>query len=152
MRFGIWEIVLIIVLVLILFSHNKIPAMMKNVADGLKVFKKELKSEQTPAAKSTRAAKRTTTTKAAPAKTTSKKNENKGAVYLEFGAYASMAAAHAARRRLMSAHADLFADCEFVVLEQGTRNPFKLQMRFDNAAAAREFMSRADGIKCKIVA
>ena len=39
-RFGWAEILIIVVLVLILFSHNKIPAMMKNVADGLKDFKK----------------------------------------------------------------------------------------------------------------
>ena len=45
MRFGVWEIVIIVLLVVILFGHNKIPGMMKNVADGLKVFKKEMKPE-----------------------------------------------------------------------------------------------------------
>lgn len=45
MRFGVWEIVLIVLLVVILFGHNKIPGMMKNLADGLNVFKKEMKTE-----------------------------------------------------------------------------------------------------------
>ena len=42
MRFGVWEIVIIVLLIVILFGHNKIPGMMKNLADGLNVFKKEL--------------------------------------------------------------------------------------------------------------
>lgn len=42
-RFGWAEILVIVILVLILFGHNKIPGMMKNVADGIKVFKRELK-------------------------------------------------------------------------------------------------------------
>lgn len=42
-RFGWAEILVVVVLVLILFGHNKIPGMMKNLADGLNVFKKELK-------------------------------------------------------------------------------------------------------------
>jgi Sec-independent protein translocase protein TatA len=33
----------------ILFGHNKIPGMMKNLADGLNVFKKEMKTETKPA-------------------------------------------------------------------------------------------------------
>ena len=41
-RLGWTEILIIVVLVIILFGHNKIPGMMKNLADGLKVFKKEL--------------------------------------------------------------------------------------------------------------
>ena len=45
MRFGIWEILLIAVLVIILFNSAKIPGMMKNIADGMKVFKKEMKTE-----------------------------------------------------------------------------------------------------------
>ena len=45
MRLGWMEIALIVVLVVILFGHNKIPGMMKNLADGLNVFKKEMKSE-----------------------------------------------------------------------------------------------------------
>ena len=42
-RFGWAEILVIVVLVVILFGHNKIPGMMKNLADGLNIFKKELK-------------------------------------------------------------------------------------------------------------
>ena len=45
MRMGVWEILIIVLLVVILFGHNKIPGMMKNLADGLNVFKKELKTE-----------------------------------------------------------------------------------------------------------
>ena len=51
-RFGWAEILVIVVLVVILFGHNKIPGMMKNLADGLNVFKKELKTEEKPAAPS----------------------------------------------------------------------------------------------------
>ena len=43
-RFGWAEILVIVVLVLILFGHNKIPGMMKNLADGINVFKKEIKN------------------------------------------------------------------------------------------------------------
>ncbi len=43
MRGGIWEIILIVILVLILFGSAKIPAMMKNIASGIKTFKKEIK-------------------------------------------------------------------------------------------------------------
>ncbi len=46
MRFGIWEIVLIVLLVIVLFGSAKIPAMMKNLAGGIKVFKKEIKSDE----------------------------------------------------------------------------------------------------------
>ena len=45
MRGGIWEIILIVVLVLILFGSAKIPAMAKNIASGIKTFKKEIKTE-----------------------------------------------------------------------------------------------------------
>jgi len=45
MRAGFWEILLIVVLVLILFGHNKIPDLMRNLAGGINVFKKELKAD-----------------------------------------------------------------------------------------------------------
>ena len=45
MRMGIWEILIIVLLIVILFGHNKIPGMMKNLANGLNIFKKELKAE-----------------------------------------------------------------------------------------------------------
>ena len=38
-RFGWAEILVIVILVLILFGHNKIPGMMKNLADGINTFK-----------------------------------------------------------------------------------------------------------------
>jgi len=44
MRFGFWEIILIIVLVMVLFGHSKFPSIMKNLAEGINVFKKEMKS------------------------------------------------------------------------------------------------------------
>lgn len=43
MRLGWMEILVIVVLVIILFGHKAIPSMMKNVADGINVFKKEMK-------------------------------------------------------------------------------------------------------------
>ncbi len=65
-RLGWAEILIIVVLLLILFGSHKIPGMMKNLANGINVFKSELKttskkadkksdlivgSEQKPAAK-----------------------------------------------------------------------------------------------------
>ena len=45
MRGGIWEIILIVLLVLILFVSAKIPAMARNIAQGIKTFKNEVKDE-----------------------------------------------------------------------------------------------------------
>ena len=45
MRGGIWEIILIVLLVLILFGSAKIPAMARNIAQGIKTFKNEVKDE-----------------------------------------------------------------------------------------------------------
>ena len=64
-RFGWAEILVIVVLVVILFGSNKIPGMMKNLADGLNVFKKEIKEVEQPAKKAT--------AKKAPAKKVVKK-------------------------------------------------------------------------------
>lgn len=50
-RFGWAEILVIVVLVVILFGSNKIPGMMKNLADGLNIFKKEIKEVKQPAKK-----------------------------------------------------------------------------------------------------
>jgi sec-independent protein translocase protein TatA len=49
MKTGFWEILLIVILILILFGHSKIPDMMKNLASGINVFKKELKKDDEPA-------------------------------------------------------------------------------------------------------
>lgn len=46
MRPGFWQIVLVIVLLVILFGSNKIPEMMRNLAGGINVFKKELKDDK----------------------------------------------------------------------------------------------------------
>ena len=46
MRGGIWEILLIVLLVLILFGSAKIPAMARNIANGIKTFKNEVKEEK----------------------------------------------------------------------------------------------------------
>lgn len=43
MRTGFWEIFLVVILILILFGHAKIPDVMRNLANGINIFKKELK-------------------------------------------------------------------------------------------------------------
>ena len=48
-----YKIILIVVLILILFGSAKIPAMMKNIAGGIKTFKKEIKEEPTKPVKAT---------------------------------------------------------------------------------------------------
>jgi len=69
MRLGIWEIILIVLLVFLLFGANKFPSVMKNMADGLNVFKKEIKEgDKKPAKKLTAAPKKRT-----PKKTSKKK-------------------------------------------------------------------------------
>ncbi|MDR0319459.1 MAG: twin-arginine translocase TatA/TatE family subunit [Rickettsiales bacterium] len=45
MRPGIWEIILIAALIIILFGSAKIPGMMRNLAEGVKIFKKEVKAK-----------------------------------------------------------------------------------------------------------
>ena len=57
MRFGIWEIVLIALLVIFLFGSAKIPGMAKNIANGIKTFKKEVKTEEKPKKKSVKKSK-----------------------------------------------------------------------------------------------
>ena len=64
-RLGWTEILVIVVLVVILFGHNKIPGMMRNLADGLNIFKKELKKT---APKAQDKGPKTTETKKKPAK------------------------------------------------------------------------------------
>ena len=59
MRWGIWEIILIVALVVILFGSAKIPSMMKNIADGVKTFKKEIKDDKKPMPKKRPVAKKT---------------------------------------------------------------------------------------------
>ena len=70
-RFGWAEILVIVVLVLILFGHNKIPGMMKNLADGINTFKKEIKN------KSQKDAKKPVKVGARPTKKSAKKSGDK---------------------------------------------------------------------------
>ena len=44
-RLGWMEILVIVLLLVILFGHAKIPTMMKNLASGIKTFKKEMKDD-----------------------------------------------------------------------------------------------------------
>ncbi|MCL1785666.1 MAG: twin-arginine translocase TatA/TatE family subunit [Alphaproteobacteria bacterium] len=46
MRFGFWEIIIIAALVFVLFGSQKFPGMMKNLAEGIKVFKKEIAKDK----------------------------------------------------------------------------------------------------------
>lgn len=74
-RLGWAEILVIVVLVVILFGSAKIPGMMKNLADGVNVFKKEIKnkpSDAAPWAEKKSAAKSSATKK--PAKKAVKKS------------------------------------------------------------------------------
>jgi len=43
MRFGPWEIALIVVIVILLFGAKKIPEVMRGFGSGIKEFKKGLK-------------------------------------------------------------------------------------------------------------
>lgn len=70
-RFGWAEILVIVILVLILFGHNKIPGMMKNLADGINTFKKEIKN------KSQKGAKKPVKAGARPTKKSAKKSGDK---------------------------------------------------------------------------
>lgn len=74
-RLGFWEILLIVVLVLILFSHNKIPGMMKNLANGINIFKKELKDTGTAEKKSSALEKKAVSKKSAGKKKTAVKKK-----------------------------------------------------------------------------
>lgn len=56
MSLGIWQILLIVLLVLLLFGAGKLPNVMGDLAKGVKNFKKGLEedeeSEKTPSSKS----------------------------------------------------------------------------------------------------
>lgn len=71
-RFGWTEILLILILVLILFGHNKIPGIMRNLANGINVFKREIKDAPKPAEKKP-AAKKAPAKKSGPKKVVAKK-------------------------------------------------------------------------------
>ncbi|MEZ5933397.1 MAG: twin-arginine translocase TatA/TatE family subunit [Alphaproteobacteria bacterium] len=49
MSIGIWQVVLILLIVLILFGAGKLPKVMGDVAKGVKNFKSGLKDDDEPA-------------------------------------------------------------------------------------------------------
>ena len=50
MSFGIWQIVLIVLVVVLVFGANKIPRVMGDFAKGIKSFKAGMKEGETPGA------------------------------------------------------------------------------------------------------
>ena len=46
MSIGIWQLILILVIVLIIFGGGKIPRLMGDFGKGIKTFKKEIKSDK----------------------------------------------------------------------------------------------------------
>lgn len=76
MRPGLWQIILVVILIFILFGSNKIPDMMRNLAGGINVFKKELKDDKKEEAPVSKVA----ASKPAPKKATAKKATTKKAV------------------------------------------------------------------------
>lgn len=50
MSIGIWQVILILVIVLILFGAGKLPKVMGDVAKGVKNFRAGLKDDESPAA------------------------------------------------------------------------------------------------------
>ena len=78
-RLGWMEILVIVLLLVILFGHAKIPTMMRNLAGGIKTFKKEMKDDDTkkadPKKESVKKspAKKATAKKVAPKRRVSKK-------------------------------------------------------------------------------
>jgi sec-independent protein translocase protein TatA len=47
-RFGMWEILLIALVILLLFGATRIPDLMRGLAKGIRGFKDEMKSEDKP--------------------------------------------------------------------------------------------------------
>ena len=43
--FGVWEIVIIVLIILLIFGGRKIPELMKGLGQGMKEFKKATKEE-----------------------------------------------------------------------------------------------------------
>jgi sec-independent protein translocase protein TatA len=52
MSLGIWEIILLIVLVLLIFGAGKLPTVMQDVAKGVKAFRQGLNDDQKDQSKS----------------------------------------------------------------------------------------------------
>jgi sec-independent protein translocase protein TatA len=47
-RFGMWEILLIALVILLLFGATRIPDLMRGLAKGIRGFKDEMKAEDKP--------------------------------------------------------------------------------------------------------
>jgi sec-independent protein translocase protein TatA len=50
MNIGIWQIVIVAVVLIVLFGRGKISGIMGDVAEGIKSFKKGIKDEEEPSA------------------------------------------------------------------------------------------------------
>jgi sec-independent protein translocase protein TatA len=48
MSIGIWQLVLILIVVLLLFGAGKVPTLMKDLAKGIRAFKQGLHEEDIP--------------------------------------------------------------------------------------------------------
>jgi sec-independent protein translocase protein TatA len=46
MGLSIWQILLVVVLLILLFGRGKIPALMSDIASGIKGFRKEMESDK----------------------------------------------------------------------------------------------------------
>ncbi len=46
MRFGVWEILIIVLVLLLLFGGRKIPELMRGLGRGVKEFKEGVKDEE----------------------------------------------------------------------------------------------------------
>ena len=47
-RLGVWELLIIAVILLLLFGANRIPEMMRGLARGLRGFKEEMRADSKP--------------------------------------------------------------------------------------------------------
>jgi len=56
MRLNGWEWVIILVIVLLLWGGPKLPGLAKSLAQSMRIFKKEIKSDDAPSAKGESAA------------------------------------------------------------------------------------------------
>jgi len=49
MSIGIWQILIVVVLVFLLFGAGRLPRVMEDIAKGIKSFKKGIAEDETPA-------------------------------------------------------------------------------------------------------
>ena len=77
MSIGVWQVVIILVIVLIIFGAGKLPHVMGDVAKGIKNFKKGMAEDESEAKKSIKdseTVEATATAKAEKAETENKQN------------------------------------------------------------------------------